>query len=124
MSPCDHGPIDTWYKDNVLLIGDAAHAPLPTSGQGACQALEDAWHLANCFSSHPFDIAAIFKQFNTLRVAKTTNITMMGRQLAKSIFNSTPDYCKQRNERAKNTDLSAMVNAMASGFGSGLPLNT
>src|SRR2546427_6898604 len=38
----------TWSRANVLLIGDAAHAPLPTSGQGACQALEDAWHLARC----------------------------------------------------------------------------
>lgn len=42
----DHNPMDTWHRDNVLVIGDAAHAPLPTSGQGACQAIEDAWHLA------------------------------------------------------------------------------
>ncbi|MDC2890638.1 hypothetical protein [Psychrosphaera algicola] len=32
----DHDPISTWYKTNVVLLGDAAHAPLPTSGQGAC----------------------------------------------------------------------------------------
>ncbi|MDH5217924.1 MAG: FAD-dependent monooxygenase, partial [Gammaproteobacteria bacterium] len=36
----DHNPMDAWHRANVLLVGDAAHAPLPTSGQGACQALE------------------------------------------------------------------------------------
>ena len=48
----DHDPIETWHKDNVILIGDAAHACLPTSGQGACQAIEDAWHLADCLTEH------------------------------------------------------------------------
>src|SRR6478735_2646922 len=44
----DLEPLHTWSRANVLLVGDAAHAPLPTSGQGACQALEDAWHLVRC----------------------------------------------------------------------------
>lgn len=30
-----------WLRDRVLLVGDAAHASLPTSGQGAAKALED-----------------------------------------------------------------------------------
>lgn len=30
-----------WYKDRVLLIGDAAHATTPHLGQGAAQAVED-----------------------------------------------------------------------------------
>lgn len=35
--------LPTWTsKGNVILIGDAAHALQPSSGQGACQALEDA----------------------------------------------------------------------------------
>jgi 2-polyprenyl-6-methoxyphenol hydroxylase-like FAD-dependent oxidoreductase len=44
----DHNPMRTWHKNNLIVIGDAAHAPLPTSGQGACQALEDAWYLSEC----------------------------------------------------------------------------
>jgi len=31
----DHDPIQTWHKHNLIVIGDAAHAPLPTSGQGS-----------------------------------------------------------------------------------------
>jgi hypothetical protein len=29
----DLEPLHTWSRANVLLVGDAAHAPLPTSGQ-------------------------------------------------------------------------------------------
>ena len=38
----DHDPCQNCSKGNVLMLGDAAHAALSTSGQGACQALEDA----------------------------------------------------------------------------------
>ena len=47
----DHDPVEQWQRGNVLLVGDAAHAALPTSGQGACQALEDAWQLAQCLQA-------------------------------------------------------------------------
>ncbi|KAH7268425.1 hypothetical protein MRS44_011304 [Fusarium solani] len=33
--------LPTWERDGVVLVGDAAHALPPTSGQGASQALED-----------------------------------------------------------------------------------
>ncbi|PLB44128.1 FAD/NAD(P)-binding domain-containing protein [Aspergillus steynii IBT 23096] len=38
----DLDPLSSWYRGRVLLIGDAAHAMLPTQGQGASQAIEDA----------------------------------------------------------------------------------
>lgn len=34
-------PLPTWERDGVVLVGDAAHALPPTSGQGCSQALED-----------------------------------------------------------------------------------
>ncbi|MDE2429404.1 MAG: FAD-dependent monooxygenase, partial [Burkholderiales bacterium] len=83
----DHDPIQTWHKDNLIVIGDAAHAPLPTSGQGACQALEDAWHLANVLQESPHDIQYAFAEFTKLRAGKTAGITMAGRGFAASLFN-------------------------------------
>lgn len=38
----DIDPLPIWTKGRVVLIGDAAHAMLPTQGQGASQAIEDA----------------------------------------------------------------------------------
>lgn len=40
-----------WDKDGIILLGDAAHALPPTSGQGSAQALEDVESLS-LFLSH------------------------------------------------------------------------
>jgi len=118
----DHDPIDLWHKNNVVLLGDAAHSPLPTSGQGACQALEDAWHLARCLKDNINDISKAFHLFTKLRKSKTSGITMGGRQLASSIFNQDAEFCKQRNLASKNTNYQNAVVGMAKGWSSGLPL--
>jgi 2-polyprenyl-6-methoxyphenol hydroxylase-like FAD-dependent oxidoreductase len=115
----DHNPNQQWHKNNVCLLGDAAHAALPTSGQGACQAIEDAWHLANCLVTEE-SIATDFKSFKTLRFNKTTNITMAGRNLATSLFNTDASYCKQRNAQAKQTDYKTTSQSIAQLWGSGL----
>lgn len=41
----DLKPLQKWQHENVCLIGDAAHATTPNLGQGACQAVEDAYVL-------------------------------------------------------------------------------
>ena len=38
---------DNWVKENLLMIGDSAHAVLPFHGQGANAAMEDALILSN-----------------------------------------------------------------------------
>lgn len=38
-------PLPRWSRDRVVLLGDAAHAPLPHQGQGAGLAIEDAYAL-------------------------------------------------------------------------------
>lgn len=44
----DIAPMERFYLDRVVFIGDAAHAITPNMGQGACQAIEDACILAEC----------------------------------------------------------------------------
>ncbi|BBN83104.1 monooxygenase [Pseudoalteromonas sp. A25] len=83
----DVEPLPYWHQDNLVIIGDAAHGPLPTSGQGACQALEDAWHLARLLSG-PGILEHKLRAFYQLRIHKTTTIQTIGRQIAEQIFHS------------------------------------
>jgi 2-polyprenyl-6-methoxyphenol hydroxylase-like FAD-dependent oxidoreductase len=45
----DFPPISSWSRNNVVLLGDAAHAMTPNLGQGGAQAIEDAFVLAEQF---------------------------------------------------------------------------
>lgn len=44
--------VPTWWRERTVLIGDAAHAPSPSSGQGAAMSLEDAVVLARSLANH------------------------------------------------------------------------
>ena len=53
-----HEPLDSWSSSNgkVVLVGDAAHAMPPFLGQGANQAMQDAYVLAKCLATCGADI--------------------------------------------------------------------
>lgn len=86
----DIDPLPFWNQDNILMIGDAAHAFLPTSGQGACQAMEDAWHLARLLRETD-DIDIVLQSFYQQRHIKTSAAQLVGRQFAKKIFSEQPE---------------------------------
>ena len=65
----DLQPIHQWQKGRVCLIGDAAHATTPNLGQGACQAVEDAYVLGRLFGQGK-SIEEVFAQYETLRMKK------------------------------------------------------
>lgn len=55
VSTIEEVALDSWVRDRIVLIGDAAHATSPNMAQGAAMALEDALVLAHCLR----DIRAI-----------------------------------------------------------------
>ncbi|AVS80757.1 monooxygenase [Paracidovorax avenae] len=118
----DVEPLHTWSRANVLLVGDAAHAPLPTSGQGACQALEDAWHLARCLDAARSSLDEALMRFAAVRAPKTTKLAEQGRMFARGLFAQDPETCRIRNERAKASDPLRDAQAMAAGWSQGLPM--
>ena len=46
----DIEPIDTWYRDRIVMLGDACHAMRPYMAAGAAMAIEDAGILARCIA--------------------------------------------------------------------------
>ncbi|AVR95565.1 FAD-dependent oxidoreductase [Pseudoduganella armeniaca] len=117
----DVDPVPCWHRANVLMLGDAAHASLPTSGQGAAQALEDAWHLPRCLAAHD-GIEAALAAFTALRAPKTQAQALGARQFAADLFITDDEECRRRDARAAGMPTAALVSGMARGWGSGLPL--
>ncbi|WP_245626259.1 FAD-dependent monooxygenase [Stenotrophomonas humi] len=118
----DLEPLKTRSRANVLLVGDAAHAPLPTSGQGACQALEDAWHLARCLEGNGGCLDEALLRFASVRRPKTAKLAEQGRVFARGLFTTDPEACRIRDERAKASDAVRDAHAMAEGWSQGLPM--
>jgi 2-polyprenyl-6-methoxyphenol hydroxylase-like FAD-dependent oxidoreductase len=66
-------PIESWGEGRVTLLGDAAHATTINIGQGACQAIEDAFTLAECAQSEP-DFVSALRRYESRRVGRTAAI--------------------------------------------------
>ena len=69
----DRAPLPRWSEDAVGLIGDAAHPMLPSMAQGAVQALEDAWVLAEALE-RASDVAEGLNTYFAQRIARTSRI--------------------------------------------------
>jgi len=69
----DLKPIDKWYSNKVCLVGDAAHATTPNMGQGACQAIESAYVLAQCLSTEN-DVTQAFEKYQNIRKKIAINV--------------------------------------------------
>lgn len=78
----DLAPIPHYAFGNCVLLGDAAHATTPNMGQGACQAIEDAWSLAQCLL-HEKSPEQAFVRFESLRIKRTQSIVNKSRTLGK-----------------------------------------
>lgn len=70
---CDRPPLDRWSKGRVTLLGDAAHPVVPSLGQGANTAFEDAYELAECLAVAP-NIEAALNAYENSRIPRTAII--------------------------------------------------
>ena len=76
-------PLDDLMRGNLVLIGDAAHACLPFTSQGANGALVDAALLAKLLvnASRKEDLGVAFQAYSRQRRARNHLIFAEGRRL-------------------------------------------
>ncbi|WP_406236783.1 FAD-dependent oxidoreductase [Nocardia sp. NBC_01009] len=69
--------VTTWHNDNMVIVGDAAHAVASSSGQGVSMAVEDAVTLATCLRDIP-DTAAALAAYEDRRRARVERVVAYG----------------------------------------------
>lgn len=74
----DRDPAPRWTDGRVALLGDAAHPMVPSLGQGANIALEDAVVLAECMASHA-DVPAALEAYAGERMDRAAAVVLHSR---------------------------------------------
>ncbi|KAH8881868.1 salicylate hydroxylase [Thozetella sp. PMI_491] len=74
------GPIASWLPrqshPRMIVLGDAAHCHLPTSGQGASQSIEDGAAIAACLDKAKGDVPMALRIFERIRFNRQHTIHM------------------------------------------------
>ncbi|KAF9170439.1 hypothetical protein BGX20_008958 [Mortierella sp. AD010] len=84
---------ETWNHDRIALIGDACHKMLPSAGQGAINAMQDAVILANCIyelrsPSHKQIVAAL-KDYKSQRYDHAKKQVQISSTVGKVFYGQT-----------------------------------
>ncbi|KAF8955866.1 hypothetical protein BGZ46_002523 [Entomortierella lignicola] len=105
----------TWYHGRTVLLGDACHKMLPSAGQGAVNAIQDAVVLANCIYNltdiSETGLTEAFKDYYNQRFARsgeqikrsaTMSSVLMGQTLKQKVVRHVflkylPEWATQRS---------------------------
>lgn len=102
----DLKPIKKWQAENICLIGDSAHATTPNLGQGACQAIEDAYVIGQLLDKG-IPIEDTFLPYEIIRKKKAHTIVNTSWTLGKLAHIENSFGIKIRNLIMKNMPKSA-----------------
>lgn len=91
-------PLEHWSYGRVTLLGDAAHAMEPFQAQGAAQAVEDAFVLAECLADQPGDVFGALARYETIRMGRAGELQSSSHAAAESFY--LPDGEQQRRRDA------------------------
>jgi 2-polyprenyl-6-methoxyphenol hydroxylase-like FAD-dependent oxidoreductase len=92
--------VPTWTRNNLMIIGDAAHAPSPSSGQGASMALEDAVVLAQALRDHAGDLDQVPQAFAAYERARRPRVERIVAAGARSSSAKIPGPVGRRLQEA------------------------
>jgi salicylate hydroxylase len=91
-------PLKHWSYGRVTLLGDAAHAMEPFQAQGAAQAVEDAYVLAECLAGEPDDPIGALHRYEVIRMSRAVDLQNSSHAAAESFY--LPDGEEQRRRDA------------------------
>jgi salicylate hydroxylase len=97
----DNDAFPSWHDGRVVLLGDAAHAILPTYGQGAALAFEDGAALGKAFELHGDDVYSANLHYERVRHYRATRVQFASKFLFKHL---EPEDTPQRRQILKALD--------------------
>jgi salicylate hydroxylase len=98
------GPLEHWSFDRITLLGDAAHAMEPFQAQGAAQAVEDAYVLAECLAADPAVDAAL-RRYERIRMSRAEELQDSSSAAADVFY--LPDGEEQRRRDTRYATMTA-----------------
>ena len=118
----DTEPLTHLVRGRVALLGDAAHSMAPDLGQGGCQALEDAWVLANYLCTTTLSVEDALLRYETARLDRVTNITHLARKRSDVTHGKDPIATQEWYEELTREDGESIISAITKSILGG-PLN-
>ena len=106
-------PVRHWHRGRIVLLGDAAHAPLQSLAQGACMAIEDGFCLAQAIDACDGDFAAAFRRYEALRLTRTARVQLESRVLWDSFLHVEGVARDVRNATVAGWDEAHMFDCLA-----------
>jgi 2-polyprenyl-6-methoxyphenol hydroxylase-like FAD-dependent oxidoreductase len=89
--------LEHWHQGKIVLLGDAAHAITPNLGQGACQAIEDAIGLVECFQATE-DLSTALALFEKRRMAFVQRVVWESSHYGTVVHNEDTPPAQLRGE--------------------------
>jgi salicylate hydroxylase len=93
----DREPLPRWSVGRATLLGDAAHPMLPYLAQGAAQAIEDGYVLADMLDRARDDAPAALAAYQAARLPRTARIQLHARERGR-INNTTSTLARWRRD--------------------------
>jgi len=93
----DRDPLPRWTVGRTTLLGDAAHPMLPYLAQGAAQAVEDGYVLADLLAQHRNDAPAALAAYEAARRPRTSRIQLHARERGR-INNTTSAFARFKRD--------------------------
>lgn len=109
----DVGPLQTFARDRVVLLGDAAHTTTPDLGQGGCQAMEDAIVLTRYLTTTTISAIDALKRYEAERVPRTSKLVLKARQRTDDIHGKDPVVTQQWYEQLASEPPESVTGAIA-----------